>query len=675
MDPSENSASPHDERNRHRRARKKSPSMTPIHGKQDNVNDTDEEESVESMDDKFPLVRDPRELSVECKDDVDEELQSADGSPDTVKDEVISGTHKDESSLNPMKTGKIRSEVEQWKLQELDEDEDSRVARSSENSKARSGSSRDYQKWLDGAEDEVVQGEHSCIGIVKKHLHEHDQIFRRNDRDGRHDIEINRMAGKSGDDSYPLRDFDASLSHNMRVETDGFISRRESENPDGTLQWREDDLYGRKNRTGDLRKRDCDNGMGSRNRAKVRESDWSHKDDCPHRRQSDNGSYKDVSARHRERDDNLKSRYEAANDYHSKRRKDEEYLKRDHADKEGIMHGPRESSSSRRKRERDEILDPRRRDEQLRIRDNFEEHQSARHKDEVWLHRERVERQRERDGWDRLKGKENTRKNRDSVPGNTITLSSSRKSQEDLSGHNNETGLKSDEKNQIRHNSSRKHSEDVSLDDEQQESKRGRSKLESWTSHTEKDDSINSKSSDSLKFKEIDKINNVVSSESNKIADGPGKSVELAENHYPPLSDNKYVNEPEIKDADTRPLEDQHLDTVEKLKKRSERFKLPMPREKDAPEIKTESETQPSVKNETPVDSEIKHERPACPVPHILKWSLYDSQDGDLPQLPSYLICYCNKAAAIIKDEELVLMLMTFNADSLKFEEKPGAEH
>ncbi|KAE8678700.1 hypothetical protein F3Y22_tig00111402pilonHSYRG00124 [Hibiscus syriacus] len=683
MDPSENSGSPHDERNRHRRARKKSPSMTPIHGKQDNVNDTDEEESVESMDDKFPLVRDPRELSVECKDDVDEELQSADGSPDTVKDEVISGTHKDESSLNPMKTGKIRSEVEQWKLQELDEDEDSRVARSSENSTARSGSSRDYQKWLDGAEDEVVQGEHSCIGIVKKHLHEHDQIFRRNDRDGRHDIERNRMAGKSGDDSYPLRDFDASLSHNMRVETEGFISRREERVK--TL----------------MEKRDCDNGMGSRNRAKVRESDWSHKDDCPPRRQSDNGSYKDVSARHRERDDNLKSRYEAANDYHSKRRKDEEYLKRDHADKEGIMHGPRESSSSRRKRERDEILDPRRRDEQLRIRDNFEEHQSARHKDEVWLHRERVERQRERDGWDRLKQshdgslskrereegrgnmrsgrrsedkawvghtrgkdeykvsekeyqlketvrrselvkrrdwndddksqrghedlyarghqfsnnerksrqersntqsdravnasdslkghekkhKENTRKNRDSVPGNTITLSSSRKSQEDLSGHNNETGLKSDEKNQIRHNSSRKHSEDVSL------------KMFLWMTNSTPNWKVGLA---------------ILRRMTISTANGPGKSVELAENHYPPLSDNKYVNEPEIKDADTRPLEDQHLDTVEKLKKQSERFKLPMPREKDAPEIKTESETQPSVKNETPVDSEIKHERPAC---------------------------------------------------------------
>lgn len=135
--------------------------------------------------------------------------------------------------------------------------------------------------------------------------------------------------------------------------------------------------------------------------------------------------------------------------------------------------------------------------------------------------------------------------------------------------------------------------------------------MERWTSHKERDYSINSKSSASLKFKEIEKINNVASSESNKIPDERGKSIEPAENHHP-LSEDKGVGEPEIKDADIRPLEDRHLDTVEKLKKRSERFKLPMPSEKDALAIKKmESEALPSAKNETPADSEIKPERPA----------------------------------------------------------------
>ncbi|PPD75564.1 hypothetical protein GOBAR_DD27514 [Gossypium barbadense] len=728
MGPSENSGSP--DGHRQGRVCKKSPCITPIHGERDNFNDTDREESVERMDGKSPrVVRDPRESSVEHKDHVDDELEPADGSPVTEKDELINDTHKDQNSLNPMRNEKTSSQAEQWKLRERDDDEDSRAARSSENSKARSGSSRDYQKWRDGAEEEVVQGERSSrFGIVKKHLDENDQNFRRKGRDGRLEIERNRMVGKPGEDSYPLRDVDVSLSHNLPVKKEGFGRRRENDNPDDTWQWREDDPYGRKERAEDLRKRDHDNEMRSRNRAKVRESERSDKDDYPSRKQLDNGNYKDVSARHGERDDNLKSRYEAADDYPSKRRKDEEYLRRDHTNKEEILQGRRESSGSRRKRERDEILDPRKRDEQRRTRENFDEHHSARHKDEVWLNREKVERPRERDEWLRLKQshdgslskrereegrgtvrsgrgledkawgghtrgkdeykvsekeyqlkgtvrhseqakrrdrnddessschrgredlyvrghqfsnderksrpersstrsdhgfdasdsqkghekkhKENTRKNRESEGGNQTTLGSAKKSQEDLSGHNNETGLKSDEKSAIHYNSSRKHKEDASSEDELRESKRGRSKLERWTSHTERDYSINSKSSASLKFKETEKINNVVSSESNKFPDGPGKSVEPVE-HFPPSSDNKGVGEPEIKEADTRPSEDQHLDTVEKLKKRSERFKLPISREKDTLATKTENEALPLTENETPVDSEIKHERPA----------------------------------------------------------------
>lgn len=119
------------------------------------------------------------------------------------------------------------------------------------------------------------------------------------------------------------------------------------------------------------------------------------------------------------------------------------------------------------------------------------------------------------------------------------------------------------------------------------------------------------KSSASSKFKEIEKIDNVDAAESNKTLDEPGKLVEPAENHHP-LSDNKTAGAPETKETDTRPLDDRHLDTVEKLKKRSERFKLPMPKEKDAVAIKKmESEALPSAKNETPADSEVKPERPA----------------------------------------------------------------
>lgn len=159
--------------------------------------------------------------------------------------------------------------------------------------------------------------------------------------------------------------------------------------------------------------------------------------------------------------------------------------------------------------------------------------------------------------------------------------------------------------------SSRETREDVSSEDEQSESRRGRSKLERWTSHTERDYSINNKSSSSLRFKEVGRSNNnIVSSEASKLPESVKTSEEVDRHHF--LAEDKDSGDVEKKDADTKPLNDRHLDTVEKLKKRSERFKLPMPSEKEAlPIKKMESEALPSTKGETPVDPEIKQERPA----------------------------------------------------------------
>ena len=56
----------------------------------------------------------------------------------------------------------------------------------------------------------------------------------------------------------------------------------------------------------------------------------------------------------------------------------------------------------------------------------------------------------------------------------------------------------------------------------------------------------------------------------------------------------------------------QMVKELEKLKKRSARFKLPMPKEKDVLTIKKmESGALPLAKNETLVNSEIKQERSA----------------------------------------------------------------
>lgn len=193
----------------------------------------------------------------------------------------------------------------------------------------------------------------------------------------------------------------------------------------------------------------------------------------------------------------------------------------------------------------------------------------------------------------------------------------------------------------LQHHSSRKHREDASSDEEQQDSRRGRSKLERWTSHKERDFFIKSKSSSALKFKDINRNssgqveagklpseplkpadtsalkfkdidrNNSGPVEAGKLLGEPLKPADTGDSQRP-LAEDRDVSDLEVKDADTKPVEDRHLDTVEKLKKRSERFKLPMPGEKDALAIKKmDSEALPSVKSGTPVESEIKQERPA----------------------------------------------------------------
>lgn len=158
------------------------------------------------------------------------------------------------------------------------------------------------------------------------------------------------------------------------------------------------------------------------------------------------------------------------------------------------------------------------------------------------------------------------------------------------------------------HRLSRKHQDGISSDDEQQDSHRGRSKLERWTSHKERDFSINKSSSS--KFKDIDKDNNGGSSEAGKPVDESAKTVDF-DNQQPSMTEARDSVDMESRDGDSKESGDRHLDTVERLKKRSERFKLPMPSEKETMVIKKlESEPLPSAKTENLLESEVKQERP-----------------------------------------------------------------
>ncbi|CAN4113184.1 unnamed protein product [Withania somnifera] len=158
------------------------------------------------------------------------------------------------------------------------------------------------------------------------------------------------------------------------------------------------------------------------------------------------------------------------------------------------------------------------------------------------------------------------------------------------------------------HQSSRKHQEAASSDDEQEDSRGGRSKLERWTSHKERDFGIDAKSS-SLNMKDNDVHKSTGFSLSNK---NQYEALKMVEDSQQPAANNKNGGGPEINNTETKPVEDKHLETVEKLKKRSERFKLPMPSEKEAPvSKKVEADPLSSVQSEIPPDTEVKPERPA----------------------------------------------------------------
>ncbi|XP_021996767.1 FIP1[V]-like protein isoform X2 [Helianthus annuus] len=184
------------------------------------------------------------------------------------------------------------------------------------------------------------------------------------------------------------------------------------------------------------------------------------------------------------------------------------------------------------------------------------------------------------------------------------SLSTSRRNREDNNSQKSERASsrgnieqRANDQNPGIRKSSKKHKEKENAssdDDEQQESKKGRSKLERWTSHKEKDFTLDVKETD-IKYKD--------NGPSTKL---PEESVKPQEN----LEKPKPLAEEKAEDA--KPPEDKHLDTVEKLKKRSERFKLPMPSEKEALAVKKiENEPLISAQPETQPESEVKSERPA----------------------------------------------------------------
>ncbi|OIV98501.1 hypothetical protein TanjilG_18785 [Lupinus angustifolius] len=675
--------------------------------------DDKKEESVESMEVRHsallssPVIKDTRESSVE---DINTELEdtgAADESSRLEKEEVSIDTVEKVDTLKDRRQ-MLTSDVEQPLLDEVDDREDSKAARGSDNSKAISSSSRDTQKQQEGFEEVVQHPRSARLGSIRQHPDENERGLYRREHDVKQEPERNRMIPKGREGSYPYRDRHPNSARHLPTNMDGLDRQKHRHNSD--MDWTErDDLFSRRIRNDEPRKRD---------RARVQENERSDKDDSLHSRTYfDNGSYrvpydKDVASRdsrHRERDDDLRIRYEAMEDYHSKKRKDEEYLRREHIDKEEFLHGYRENASRRRRES--ELLDPRKRDDLKRSRDNFDDQHVARQKDETWLLRERGDRLREREERHRMKqsheehipkrerdeGRSSVRsgrraeekslvghvrakdeveifdkeyqskeamrhidqlkrrgrvqdqsthhKGRDDAyaSGNQYNSEERRSRQERSSSRDHAHATDNRRANERKHNEgsgkskepdvnnlnnlglSRRTQENLSgptsekdlkgsseednSDDEQQDTQRGRSKVERWTSRKERDFSIGSKPSSS-KFKGIDKDNNIKPSEAGKPVDDPAKRVDV-DNQHLLLAEGRDTVDMDGKNADIKGSGDQQLDTVQRLKKRSERFKLPMPSEKETLAIKKLDDVPlPSVKSEIPVDSEVKHERP-----------------------------------------------------------------
>lgn len=172
---------------------------------------------------------------------------------------------------------------------------------------------------------------------------------------------------------------------------------------------------------------------------------------------------------------------------------------------------------------------------------------------------------------------------------------------------------------------SKREREAASLNDYQQDTKKGRSKLKRWTNHKEQDLSTNPKLSSSSKLKEVDVNGKGKSSESNKVGAESAKPV--VETTSKECSSPIAEDTGDLQSNGTeKAKEERHLDNVEKLKKRCERFKLPMPCDKDVMLTKkVESEALPPAKTETPTDLDVKPKWPA----RKRRWTITSSQMRD----------------------------------------------
>lgn len=370
-------------------------------------NTRDSVESKQNFQATSPIVVEAAsEHSLDQENDMHDDGLALADSTDVEGEEITSDLGGDSSLNRSVKKQKLSSLVEQPTPQDVGSGDDLKTTHS-DNSKVKSGSSRDYHKHHESVDEEVVQEARTRrTGEGKRHHDEDEYSYRRRDDYSRESKEIDTslMVAKGREDlhhSYPHRDWDSSSACYNRAKTESFDKSNERDGSVGLRPRRDDDMHSRRAKNEEIRRREHVEDTGSRHRNKLNESERTYRDEHLHsRRRVDDGDWrgrqdKEYGPRQRERDDVLMSRHENVDEPHIRRRKDEELDRREHVDKEDVFHSYRvREDSSRRKRERDDSLDQRRREDQAREKDKVDDNHCIRHRDGSWRQREREDRQR-----------------------------------------------------------------------------------------------------------------------------------------------------------------------------------------------------------------------------------------------------------------------------------------
>ncbi|KAL6637751.1 hypothetical protein ACP70R_025323 [Stipagrostis hirtigluma subsp. patula] len=658
-------------------------------------------------------------------DDNDDKLHlvdsaEVDGDDATSDPNTFSETNEGDNSVHSGNKQKLVSIAEQPTGHDSSEQDEFR-ALNSDNSKGKSGSSKEQQKRLESGE-EVLQDKHSRrVSDKRRHHDAEEHNSRRKDehlRDTKQDVERSHLTARGRED----------IHHPYSNRDRADIRGRSYDRAKDTEIWqrREDSVLSRRAKEEDLRL-EYNAEVGARHRNKVRPIDRNDRDEDLHsRKRLDDGDWR--GSRQRERGDMGLNRRETLDDPHIKRKKDEENLRRMKPENEGVMHGHRaRDDHNRRKRERDDGIDQKRRDESGRMREKVDDRHHAKHKDDNWRMREREDRQRPthetslslqreegrgtgRGGRfmdDKLAGggrkkdesrssvlgkdtqerarqneplrrgqgaeessiqnkgrsdvhsrddnsnngernsrqekvnnhdnnrlssssdarhvsrdrhRETTRKGRNSEPSERDLHRSSKRRREDNESHRSgkvenkevreqensrdNTSLSKKSQNPQPVSSFVKQGEEDSISDDEnhEDSRRGRSKLERWTSHKDIDYS-------NIDNETTETFSSIKADVQAPTADESGKSQVSATVGNSDIKSSGDTGQTSEKMTEER---DRHLDTVERLKRRSERFKLPMPGEKEAAQSKkVDTEVQPPQNESAPADMEVKPERPA----------------------------------------------------------------